>query len=427
MSDEKASSPNKRFHPAWIAAAVTFLTLVVAAGFRSAPSVLIMPLEMAFGWSRSQVSFAISINILLFGLISPFAAALMEQFTVRKVVMSALATIGLGAFGTIFMTSPWHLDLLWGVVVGIGSGSMALIFAATVANRWFVKHRGLVVGALSAATSTGQLIFLPALSYLAVHHGWKSVSITVASGAFLMIPLVYVFLRERPSAIGLLPFGAPIDWQAPPTSNMNAGRLAIATLRESVHKKNFWLLFGSFFVCGLSTNGLVGTHFIPACMDHGMMEVTAASLLALIGVFDIIGTLASGWLTDKYDPRKLLFAYYFLRGVSLFLLPSILFSSVHPSTMVFTIFYGLDWIATVPPTLILCREVLGIERATVVYGWVYASHQIGGSIAVLGAGIMRQQLGNYSLSFYIAGIACVATSFLVLMISKTMSPEELRS
>lgn len=427
MPTTKPDRKSRQLHPGWTAAGVTFLTLVVTAGFRSAPSVLFMPLEMAFGWSRSQISLAVSINILLFGLVSPFAAALMERFTIRRVVMSALLTIGLGATGTLFMTQAWHLCLLWGVVVGVGTGSMGLVFAASVANRWFVKHRGLVVGALSAASSTGQLVFLPGLSYLAVHIGWHAVSITVAIGAFLMIPLIYFFLRESPQTIGLKPFGAGAEWTPLPSSSTPAGKLALMTLRDASREKNFWLLIGSFFVCGLSTNGLIGTHFIPACMDHGMMEVTAASLLALIGVFDIVGTIASGWLTDRYDPRKLLFTYYFLRGCSLFLLPTILFSTVHPSTLIFTLFYGLDWIATVPPTLVLCRQVLGIERATVVYGWVFASHQIGGSVAALGAGILRQQLGNYSVSFYIAGVACVVTSFFVLMISNKVSASELRS
>jgi len=409
----------KKVHPAWTAITVTFFTLVTVAGYRSAPSVLIIPLQQAFRWNREQISLAISVNVLLFGLTAPFAAALMERFTIRKVVMSALAVVGSGALGTIWMTSPWHLIALWGVVVGIGTGAMALVFAASVANRWFIEKRGMVLGGLTAAGATGQLVFLPGLSYLAVHHGWKSVSITVATGAFIMIPLIFIFLKEKPSAAGVAPYGAPADWVEPPQIKRSAGKLAIETLRDSMKVRDFWILTGSFLVCGLSTNGLIGTHFIPACGDHGMPQITAASLLALIGVFDVIGTLFSGWLTDRVDPRKLLFFYYLLRGLSLFLLPHILFASPHPSTLVFIIFYGLDWVATVPPTVLLCRTILGPERGTVVYGWVFASHQIGGAIAAYGAAVIHTKFGDYSWAFYISGLLCVLTSYFVLQIGKS--------
>jgi MFS family permease len=408
----------KRIHPAWTAFGVTFLTLIATAGFRSAPSVLIVPLEDAFGWSRSTISLALAINVLLYGLTAPFAAAFMEKFGIRRVVMFALATVASGALGTVWMTHPWHLIVLWGVIVGMGTGSMALVFAASVANRWFIQKKGLVLGALTAAGATGQLIFLPGLSSLAVHYGWKWVSITVAAAAFVMVPLIGAFLKERPSTAGVTPYGAPADYVEPPIVRRNAAKETIDTLRAAAKHKDFWYLVGSFFVCGLSTSGLVGTHFIPAAHDHGMAEVTAASLMAMIGVFDVIGTVFSGWLTDRIDPRKLLFFYYLFRGLSLFLLPSILFATLHTSTLVFIIFYGLDWVATVPPTVVLCRKVLGLERGTVVYGWVFAAHQIGGSIAAFGAAVLRVKFGNYSTAFYVSGILCVITSYFVLQIGK---------
>ena len=408
-----------KIHPAWIAAIVTFFTLVATSGFRSAPSVLIVPLEDAFGWNREQISLAISVNVLLFGLTAPFAAALMERFTVRKVVMGALTTVSTGAFLTTQIHAPWQLVATWGIIVGIGTGSMALVFAATVANRWFVKRRGLVVGGLTAASAAGQLIFLPGLTRLSELHGWKSIGLTIGAASLLMVPFIYLFLREKPADLGLLPFGAPDDWMPPVKSEMSAGKLAIVTLKEASSKKDFWYLTGSFFVCGLSTSGLIGTHFIPAAHDHGMGQVMAASLLALVGLFDVIGTLASGWLTDKYDPRKLLFFYYGLRGLSLFLLPSILFSTLHPSTLIFVIFYGLDWVATVPPTVMLCRAILGPDRGTVIYGWVFASHQIGGSIAALGAAIVRVKFGDYAAAFYVSGALCIITSYFVLQIGKS--------
>ena len=419
-------SKPRRIHPAWYAFGVTFLTLAASAGYRSAPSVLIIPLQDAFGWSRSTIAAAISINTLLFGLTAPFAAALMERFTVRKVVMSALTTVGIGSISTIFITRPWHLMLLWGVVVGIGTGSMALVFAANIANRWFIAKKGLVIGILTAASATGQLIFLPSLSTLAIHHGWKSVGLTVGLASLSLVPLIYLFLKESPQSIGAAPFGAPADWSAPVQVKRNAAKEALNALREGSKQRDFWYITLSFLVCGLSTSGLVGTHFIPASHDHGMSEVTAASLLALIGVFDVVGTIFSGYLTDRIDPRKLLFFYYFLRGLSLFLLPSILFSTLHASTLIFIIFYGLDWVATVPPTIVLCRTILGPERATVIYGWVFAAHQIGGSVAALGAALLRVKFGNYAVAFYIAGILCLGASYIVLQIGKKRTTEPAR-
>ena len=414
MSQQKKSL----LHPAWFAAAVTFFTLAATAGFRAAPSVLLIPLQEAFGWSRASISTAISVNILVYGLFSPFAAALIDRFSIRKVVLVALTVVGSGAFSTIFIQSPWQLIALWGVVVGAGTGSMALVFAASVANRWFMKSKGLVLGALTAAGATGQLIFLPGLSWLAIHHGWKSVSITVACAAWIMVPLIALFLKESPATAGTTPYGAPDDYVEPVRIKRNAAREALSALRDASKVRDFWYLAGSFFVCGLSTNGLVGTHFIAAAHDHGMSQVTAGSLLALVGIFDVAGTMASGFLTDKIDPRKLLFLYYLFRGLSLFLLPAILFKTVHPSTLVFVIFYGLDWVATVPPTIVLCRTILGPERGTVIYGWVFASHQLGASTAALGAALLRTKFGNYSIAFYISGIFCIVTCYFVLQIAK---------
>ena len=412
----------RRLHPAWIAAIVTFFTLVATSGFRAAPSVLIVPLQSAFGWSRAAISTAISINVLVYGLTAPFAAALMERFGIRRVVMLALTIVGTGAWCTQYINRPWHLMLLWGFVVGGGTGSMALVFAASIANRWFIKNKGLVIGILTAASAAGNLIFLPGLSHLVTRYGWKSVSITVATGAFLMVPVIFFFLKESPLHAAVKPYGAPDDYQYPEVVHRNAGREAIDTLVRASKVKNFWLLCSSFFVCGLSTSGLIGTHFIPAAMDHGMAMDTAASLLALVGVFDVIGTMASGWLTDRIDPVKLLFFYYFLRALSLFLLPSILFRSIHSSTLVFVIFYGLDWVATVPPTVILCRRILGPQSGTVVYGWVFAFHQIGGAIAALGGAIIHDQMGNYAAAFYIAGVLCLFASYAVLQISREPVP-----
>jgi len=303
---------------------------------------------------------------------------------------------------------------------------MALVFAATIANRWFVKKRGLVIGILTAAAASGQLVFLPGLSKLAEDPGWRASSLVIALGAYLMVPLIYFFLKEDPQSINTKPYGAEADWQPPVLPKGNAAKNAIQAFKDASKVRNFWYLVGSFFVCGLSTSGLIGTHFIPAAHDHGMMQVTAASLLALIGVFDVIGTICSGYLTDRIDPRKLLFFYYMLRGLSLFLLPSILFSTVEASTLVFVIFYGLDWVATVPPTVLLCRQVLGPDKGAVIYGWVFAAHQIGGSIAAFGASLLRVKFGDYASAFYITGILCVITSYFVLQISTPQVKERVK-
>ena len=395
-----------------------------AAGMRSAPSVLMVPLEDEFGWSRSIISLAVGINVLLFGLTAPFAAALMEKFGVRRVVMSALTSVGLGSGLTIFMKSSWQLILLWGVLVGVGAGSMALVFVATVVNRWFISKRGLVSGVLSAATASGQLIFLPSVASIASHHGWRAASLLVSGGALMMVPLIYFFMKESPQAVGSTPLGADVDWQAPVKNDTNPAKLAIDILRKVSRSKAFILLTFSFFVCGLSTSGLIGTHFIPAAHDHGMSDTTAAGLLAMVGVFDVIGTLASGWLTDRVPAKTLLFFYYGLRGISLVFLPAVLFSSVHPSTLIFVLFYGLDWVATVPPTFWLCREIFGVQYGAIVYGWVYAAHQIGGAVAAFLAGVMRVHFGDYALAFYITGAICMLTATLVLKINVKERPLE---
>jgi sugar phosphate permease len=408
--------PGSRIHYAWIVAAVTFVALMGAAGFRATPSVLIVPLQHEFGWNRAIISVAVSINLILFGLTGPFAAALMDRFGLRAVASGALITVAAGALLTTVMKSPWQLYLLWGVVVGLGTGSMASVLAATVANRWFVKRRGLVLGALTAAGATGQLIFLPALGYLAQTAGWRYVSITVAASALVVVPLVAIFLRNRPADMGLRAYGATEADVAPLNTGSPIAN-AFRGLRLGVESRDFWLLGGSFFICGASTNGLIGTHLIPASMDHGMAEVTAASLLATIGVFDVIGTLASGYLTDRFDSRWLLFFYYGLRGLSLLFLPYV-FGSPNFALILFIVFYGLDWVATVPPTVQLARKVFGMQNFAIIYGWIFASHQLGAAAIAFAAGAVRTYFGDYQLAFMSSGLLCLVAAGMVLRIAR---------
>lgn len=406
----------KRFHYAWVVAAVTFIAIMGAAGFRATPSVLIVPLQHEFGWNRAVISVAVSINLILFGLTGPFAAALMERFGLRVVTVGALITISAGALMTTLMTAPWQLYLLWGVIVGVGSGSMASVLAANVAARWFVARRGLVLGALTAAGATGQLIFLPALGWLADNVGWRYVSITVAIGALAVAPLVAIFLRNRPRDIGARAYGATED-EVPVATTGSPIANAFRGLRLGARSRDFWLLGGSFFICGASTNGLIGTHLIPASVDHGMAEVTAASLLAVIGVFDVIGTLASGYLTDRIDSRKLLFVYYGLRGLSLILLPYA-FGSPQFGLILFIVFYGLDWVATVPPTVQLARKVFGMQNFAIVYGWIFAAHQLGAATIAFAAGAVRTVFGDYQIAFMFSGLLCLLAAGMVLRIAR---------
>jgi len=413
---DAGKSPRPQLHRAWLVAAVAFVALIGAAGFRATPGALITPLQDEYGWSRGTISLAVSVNLLLYGLTAPFAAALMNRFGIRRVVSCALALVALGSGLTVFMTASWQLVLLWGVLVGLGTGSMALAFVATITGRWFVKHRGLVTGVLTAGGATGQLVFLPVVAWLAAHHGWRSAALVVSGGALAVVPLVLIFLREHPSDLGLPLYGAT-EVTAPVLAAGGAGRQAIDGLRFAARTRAFWLLAGGFAFCGASTNGLVGTHFIPAAHDHGMPTTTAAGLLALVGLFDVIGTIFSGWLTDRVDSRILLGVYYALRGASLLVLSELFAASAHPSMLVFIIFYGLDWVATVPPTVALCRQYYG-DRGPVVFGWVFASHQVGAAIAATGAGITRDHLGTYAPAWYVAGGLCLIASVLSLRLGR---------
>ena len=401
-------------HYALAVVAIIFVALLAAAGLRSTPGVLMVPWAEAFGWSRSVISFAAACGIFLFGLTGPFAAAAMQRFGIRATVMVALAMMSLSSFASLFMTQAWQLVVTWGLVSGIGSGCITNVLSAMIVNRWFVTNRGLVMGLFAASTSTGTLVFIPVLSAIAQSGGWQPVVLCVAVTMVLLIPLVFFLLPEQPADVGQTPFGADPDH--PPETRVpgNPLKTAFSALGDGVKSRDFWLLSVTFFVCGFTTNGLIGTHMIALCHDHGMAAVTAGSLLAIMGLFDLVGTTASGWLTDRYDPRKLLFAYYGLRGLSLIYLPFADFTFVGLS--LFAVFYGLDWIATVPPTLAIANKTFGIQRAPIMFGWISASHQVGAAAATFLAGVSREVSGSYLHSFVFAGFVAVVAAFLSLMI-----------
>ena len=407
--------PQRRFHYGWIVVGVTFLTLLIGAGVRSTPGVLMVPFEDEFHWSRATISFAVAVSLILYGLIGPFAASFMERFGLRRTMISALALLATGVALTTFMRESWQLVLLWGLVVGTGAGVIANVLGAVVAARWFTARRGLVIGLLTGSAAAGQLVFLPTFAAVTTHFGWRATVLTVAVVALVVIPIVALFMRERPEDVGLAPYGeagGPKPRAAAPHGN--PFMLALRTLAEAARTRPFWLLAGSFFCCGASTNGLIGTHLIPACLDNGIPEVTSAGLLAAMGVFNMVGTTGSGWLSDRVDNRVLLAVYYSLRGLSLIYLP---FSFVSFYGLgLFAVFYGLDWIATVPPTVRLIVSSFGREKSGIVYGWVFAAHQVGAASAAYFAGLMRADLGSYLQAFILSGLICMSAAVMVMFI-----------
>jgi sugar phosphate permease len=405
-----------RLHYAWYVAATTFVVLLVGAAIRATPGVLMVPLERELGWSRATISVAISINLLLYGFAGPFCAAIAQRFGVRKTMAFAMGLLALAIALTTTMRQPWQLILLWGFFVGAATGMTANVLGAVVVTRWFSSRRGVVLGALTAATATGQLLFLPVLARLTENAGWRYALWLVAAAALLMVPLALLFMRETPADLGLRRYGATDTEIATSPQTGNPAWVAVSTLWRGMHQRDFWLLAGTFFVCGASTNGLIGTHFIPACMDHGFAEVQAAGMLATMGIFDLIGTTGSGWLSDRLDSRWLLFTYYALRGLSLVFLPDAL--ADHSGLSVFTVFYGLDWIATVPPTVKLATDAFGPRDAPIIFGWVVAAHQLGAGAAALGAGIIRTELGEYRMAFLSSSLLCLVAALFALAIGR---------
>ena len=404
-----------KFHYGWVVVGVTFLTLLIGAGVRSAPGVLLVPLETEFAWSRGTISFAIAVSLLLYGFAGPFSASFMERFGIRRTMLAALSLLAAGVALTTLMRESWQLIVLWGLVVGAGAGVIANVLGAVVAARWFTARRGLVVGLLTGSAAAGQLIFLPTFAAINEHYGWRAMVLTVTAVVLIVIPIVALLMRERPEDVGLAPYGEtgdPKPVAAAPQGN--PFRLAIRTLAEATHSRDFWLLAGSFFCCGASTNGLIGTHLIPACLDNGIPEVASASLLAGMGIFNMVGTTASGWLSDRVDNRVLLAIYYSLRGLSLLFLP-FSFVSFYGLSL-FALFYGLDWIATVPPTVRLIANSFGKEKAGIIYGWVFTSHQLGSAAAAYFAGLMRADLGSYLEAFILSGLLCFAAALMVMFI-----------
>lgn len=403
------------FHYAFAVIGITFLALLVAAGLRSAPGILIRPIELNFGWDRTVVSTAAAIGILFYGLVGPFAAALMLSFGVRRVLLGGLVLMAAATLGSLGMTEPWHYVISWGVISGVGSGAVAPVLGAVVVNRWFATRQGLMIGLLTASTAAGALVFLPLMAWLSANGAWRPVVMLVGAGALLLIPLVAFLMPERPSDLGLARYGAGRETLTPAPVR-RPWLLAVDVLARGARRPMFWLLSGTFFICGLTTHGLVGTHLIAYCGDVGIAPVAAAGVLSMMGLLSLVGTTGSGWLADRFDPRRLLFIYYGLRGASLIALPFLDFSP--QALSIFAILYGLDWVATVPPTVRLANQSFGEDDAPILFGWMMVGHQLGAAVAALGAGIIRQETGSYMPAFIAAGIFGLVASIAFLLAAR---------
>lgn len=408
----------RRVHYAWIVLAVTFLIMLVTAGIRATPSVMIVPLEHSLGWTRTAISFALAINLALYGLMGPFAAAAMQRFGMRRIVLLALAALATGIASSSRMTTTWQLVLWWGVVVGGATGVTSMTLGAAMVNRWFAQRRGLAMGILTASSASGQLVFLPLMAWLMERQSWRPVVWLCALATAIVLPIVALLMPEKPAAIGVKRYGESSDAPAiAETAASNPLTIAVSALGAAVKHRDFWLLFASFFICGLSTNGYIGTHFIAMCGDYGLTPVRGASMLAMMGIFDLFGTTLSGWLSDRFPNRMLLFWYYGLRGLALIYLPYA-FGLEYFGLPIFGLFYGLDWVATVPPTVRLTTDIFGTRDAPVIFGWIVAGHQLGAAVAAFGGGVLRHALGSYTLATTIVGTLCVAGAVLVLRINR---------
>ncbi len=405
-------------HYGWAVVAVVFLTMLSTSAAMGMVGVLLLPLKTEFGWDLGAISGALALRVFLYGMIAPFAAAVMLRYGVRTVVGTALGLIVAGLILASHMTSLWQLWLTWGLMIGLATGATANVLGATIATRWFTKRRGLVIGMLGASNATGQLLFLPVAAWLSEHYGWRYAMIPAGTLCFVCMVLVVTVVRNYPGDVGLPSYGESEVVPSPsPRAGGNALKLSFDALALVAGNRTFWILAGTFFVCGLSTSGLVQNHLIPLCHDFGVETMAASGVLATMGAFDFVGTIGSGWLADRYDNRKLLFWYYSLRGLSLLMLPYTNFSLYGLS--LFAVFYGLDWIATVPPTVKLTGWTFGRKNAPLIFGWIFMAHQVGAATAALGAGISRDALASYLPAFAAAGVACLAASVAVLTIRRT--------
>lgn len=381
--------------------------------------VFLTPFEQEFGWNRQVISLAFGISLFFYGFAGPFMAALLQKFGLKKMMLASMGTLLIGLLLIFLMNQSWQLIIIWGAIIGLGSSLFLTVLSPYVANHWFKEKRGLATGILTASTAMGQLILLPVLATIIENYSWRWAVGLIITISVVMFFIIFLFMRNTPKEIGILPYGQTEDIEVVhDQSKSNPIVIAFKGLADAIRAKEFWLLAGSFFFCGFSTNGLVGTHFISYCISFGIPIVTAASLLSFMGVFNMVGTTLSGWLSDRIDNRWLLFWYYLFRGASLVLLPFALMEGNLTWILVFSVFYGLDWVATVPPTINLSRQIFGVHKSAIIYGWIFASHQVGAATAAYGGGMLYSYFNTYTWAFFMAGVCCVMASLFVILIKK---------
>jgi sugar phosphate permease len=384
-----------RFHYGWVVVGVTFLLLLASAGVRSAPGVLIRPLETDFGWDRGDVSWALAVSLVTLGLAGPVSGMAIGRWGMRRVCIVFLGIAAAGLAFTAVMQDLFQFYVSWGILVGFGTGGVSTVLSATVANTWFESRRGLVTGLLGGASSAGQFVLLFPVIAFEDAWGWRgAVAGLMVLQAVIVLPVVALLLRSRPADVGQRPYGIASGATVVVDSRTTS-------LREAMRAREFWLLAGSFFICGFTTVGLIGFHFIPHAGEHGFSKTEASGMVTLMGTMNVVGTLASGWLTDRYSPRKLLATYYFLRALALIALPAI---TTLPLMSVFAIVFGLDYIATVPPTVMLTAERFGRRSVPTLFGWITCSHMIGGAVAAALAGEVHDIAGDYVIAIYVSGM-----------------------
>ncbi|MEG0259065.1 MAG: MFS transporter [Lysinibacillus sp.] len=409
----------QRVHYSWFILVITFFSIIVAGITMSSSGVFINSFESEFGWDRSFIALAFAISLFLYGISGPFMAALLEVIGLKKMMLIAMTTLLIGITLTLIMNQTWQFIFIWGIIIGLGSSLFLTVLSPYVANHWYEKKRGLAVGILTASTATGQLVLLPVLAMIIESYSWRWAIALIMLLSFVMLILILLFMKNKPKDVGLLPYGLEKEIKEKNDGpRKNPIVIAFNGLFEAVKVKEFWLLAASFFICGLSTSGLIGTHFVSYCISFGIPLVTAASLLSFMGIFNLVGTTLSGWLSDRFDNRWLLFWYYMLRGASLVLLPFALMNGSYTLLIIFTIFFGLDWIATVPPTISIARQIFGTQKSGIIYGWIFASHQAGAAVAAFGGGLIYKYFNTYTWAFFLAGIFCVLASLFVLIVKK---------
>ncbi|MDQ6599031.1 MFS transporter [Bacillus salipaludis] len=414
----------KRIHYSWFILAITFFSIIAAGIVMSSSGVFIDPFEKEFGWDRSEIALAFAISMFLYGISGPFMAALLNVIGLKKMMIASMATLLIGIILTFIMNQSWQMILIWGIIIGLGSSLFLTVLSPYVANHWFEKRRGLAVGILTASSATGQLILLPVLATIIDHYSWRPAIGLMMILSIIMLLIILLFMKNKPKDVGILPYGLEEEIQESNEGpKENPIVIAFKGLFEAVKVKEYWLLSGSFFICGLSTSGLVGTHFVSYCISFGIPLVTAASFLSFMGIFNLVGTTLSGWLSDRFDNRWLLFWYYGFRGASLLLLPYALNEGSTTMLVIFTVFYGLDWIATVPPTISISRQIFGTTKSGIVYGWIFASHQVGAATAAYGGGLIYKFFNTYTWAFFLAGVFCLLASLFVIIIKKQHSSQ----